>query len=177
MNNQATIQASNIILNNYTTGNGKTNDESTGFKVSEKLTIEGLQVSLLGDKLTFINEAHMLAFNRALYYKTFKDMSRDQLLKLFTHLSSGEYLALNHTDKTQTDINKFEDYLDLFTLIDASTPIKEGNSQKYKLFYKNKEVNNKLLINSKLILWEYITDIIDDKVEVVGRIISLPKKD
>lgn len=84
-------------LDSFTSGSGKTCDEVTGFKVSEKISLEGLELRLNGNSLTFQNESHKNAFIVSMLYRNLKDLDQEQTVKLFAHVSLG-YLSLNHKD-------------------------------------------------------------------------------
>jgi len=115
-------------LDSFTSGSGKTNDEATGFKVSDKISLQGLELRLNGTSLLFQNEAHKNAFIVSMLYRNLKELDQEQTIKLFAHIGLG-YLSLNHKDN---DTLQKMDYSGLWLAINLTAI--ERVSVKSKLY-------------------------------------------
>jgi hypothetical protein len=115
-------------LDSFNSGSGKTCDDVTGFKVSEKISLQGLELRLNGTSLLFQNEAHKNAFIVSMLYRNLKELDHDQTVKLFSHIGLG-YLSLNHKDN---DSLQKMDYSGLWLSINMTTI--ERVSVKSKLY-------------------------------------------
>jgi hypothetical protein len=162
----------NLILDSFTIGQGKTNDIDTSFKVSDKIKIDGLKVWCNGDNLTFISEAHKNAYFTALLYRSLKDLPQAQINKLFNHVSKG-YLSLNHKDSNSETI---PDYTELFNTIN-SVEFKRVSpkSKLYTLLFDVNPDNITVLTEAGFVVHTPIVD--NTSYKVSGFTVELPKKD
>lgn len=170
------ILTSKEILDSFTVGQGKTNDLDLNSKVSDKIALHGLTVRYQGLDLMFQSEAHKQAYFLSIFYRNLKDLSLDNVDKLFKHLNSGNYLSLNHRDIKQADTSLFDTYKVLFESINMVTFERVSPKSKlYTLSYKVSLENNKVLINSGFKIHSPIVD--NSTFQVVGFTVELPVKD
>lgn len=166
----------NSILDSFTIGQGKTHDIDNNVKVSDKISLNGLSLNYNGSNLKFQSEEHMNAYFLSILYRNLKDLSLENVDKLFKHLSSGNYLSLNHRDTKQTDISLFDTYKTLFDAINMVTFDRVSPKSKlYTLSYRVSLENNKLLIDSGFKIHSPIVD--NTTFQVVGFTVELPTKD
>lgn len=171
-NNTELLLATNLILDSFITGQGKTNDLVSGFKVSDKLKINGLSIWYNGDILTFTSESHKQAYFTSLLYRTLKDTPQEQIKKLFNHVSKG-YLSLNHKDNN-TDV--LPDYTELFYTINSTDFNRVSvKSKLYNLYFDVNPENITVLSNYGFKVHSPIVD--NTSYKVTGFSVELPKKD
>lgn len=164
------------ILDSFTIGQGKTHDLDNNVKVSDKISLNGLSLNYNGSNLTFQSEEHKQAYFLSILYRNLKDLSLENVDKLFKHLSSGNYLSLNHRDTKQADVSLFDTYKILFDTINMVTFERVSPKSKlYTLSYKVSLDNNKLLIDSGFKIHSPIVD--NSTFQVVGFTVELPVKD
>lgn len=170
-NNTLSIET-NLILDSFISGSGKTNDIGSGFKVSDKIKIDGLSLWLNGFNITFVNEAHKNAFITNMVYKGLKDLPLSQLEKTCSHISSGLFLSLNHKEAEQT----LPDYTATFQAVNY-TEFKRvtAKSKLYTLLFDVTPENISVLTTAGFVIHSPIVDNITYKVS--GFTIELPKKD
>jgi hypothetical protein len=169
-NNNLLLTATNLKLDSFITGQGKTNDLDSGFKVSDKIRIEGLSVWCNGDTLTFADEAHKNAYFTNLLYKSVKDLPQAQIERLFSHVSKG-YLSLNHKD---SNLESLPDYTNLFESINY-TSFKRV-SIKSKLYILEFEVNTDNVFKLIEQGFKIHSPILNESYNTVGFNIELPPK-
>lgn len=173
-NTQKTTTAN--ILDSFTVGQGKTNDLDNNVKVSDKISLSNLSLNYNGSNLTFQSQEHMNAYFLSILYRNLKDLSLENVDKLFRHLSSGNYLSLNHRDTKQADVSLFDTYKTLFDAINMVTFERVSPKSKlYTLSYKVSLDNNKLLIDSGFKIHSPIVD--NSTFQVLGFTVELPTKD
>lgn len=159
----------NLILDSFTVGSGKTNDESIGFKVSEKMILAGLELRLNNHSVIFKSEAHKNAFVTASLYRILKDLNSEQVSKLFEHVSKG-FISLNHKDN---DTIQSADYSGLFASIGMVSITRVSvKSKLYTLLFDTNKDNIYLLVSEGFIIH---SPVLDDTYQVIGFNVEYPK--
>lgn len=171
MNNDKTTLLNDVTLtlNSFVSGQGKTCDLETGMKVSDKIQLEGLKLWYQGNILTFKSEAHKTAYILSILYRIYKDMSEDQVIKLFDHLGKG-YLSLNHRESETV-----KDYTSLFNSINYNSVERvSAKSKLYNLLFDVKPEHITLLVAGG---FKIVTPIMDSNYSVIGFSVEYPPKD
>ena len=159
----------NLILDSFTVGSGKTNDQTLGFKVSDKMSLAGLELRLQNHTLIFKAEAHKNAYITASLYRVLKDLSSEQVAKLFEHLSKG-YISLNHKDN---DTIQSADYSGLFQSIGVVSINRVSiKSKLYTLLFDTTKNNIYYLVSEGFIIH---SPVLDDTYQVIGFNVEYPK--
>jgi len=170
INNKEMLEIeTNERLDSFMSGSGKTNDPVTGFRVADKIKLSGLYLWLNGSSMVFESEGHKNAFVSSIFYRSFKDLNKDQLDKLFKHIEKG-YLSLNHTDK---ETMQKVDYSDLWDSINmVSIDRVSIKSKLYNLIFTTSQENIVMLLNKGFTIR---TPILDNNYLTIGFSIEYPK--
>lgn len=159
----------NLILDSFTVGSGKTNDESIGFKVSDKMALAGLELRLNNNSLVFKSEAHKNAFIISMLYRSLKDLSSEQISRLFEHVSKG-YISLNHKDN---ETIQSADYSGLFQSVGMLSITRVSiKSKLYTLLFDTSKDNIYLLVSAGFAIH---SPVLDDTYQVIGFNVEYPK--
>ena len=168
-----TLQSDTIsILDSFTKGQGAT------LGLHQKLLASDLIVDYLGGvySFSFANDAHKDAYLTMLMYKELKDKSPDYIERLFKHLSSGEYLSLNHTDGNGSaiSVDKYVPYQSLFDSLGVTEVKSNGKGSKLTqlLCEPNESTVTILSVNG----FSNISPLIDG-FKVIGLKVELPKSE
>lgn len=117
------------IIKSFDKGQGNTLLLVDKIEFTDPLTISYLNGTF---ELTFQSEEHKAAYLLMLFYKDIKDRSTDNVEKLFSHINSGNYLSLNHTDSngSTVSVDKYAQYKSLFDSLGIDEVKSNGKGSK-----------------------------------------------
>ena len=117
------------ILRSYDKGQGNTAPIVDKLYFSDSLTLDYLSGTY---KLKFQSLEHLQAYFVMLFYKDIKDRSMDNIDRLFSHINSGNYLSLNHTDSngSTVSVDKYAQYKTLFDSLGVTEVKSNGKGSK-----------------------------------------------
>ena len=162
------------ILDSFTSGSGKTNDLKIGYKLSEKIHINGLRVWMQGSEILFKSEQHRDAYFATLLHKEHKDKSSESRDEFFKHISSGYYVSLNHTDKKpKTVASIFDQYANKLPGITNIGRVGKG-SKMFIAYCTPAPIIRKQLEDVGFTVHKAVVD--DDTDTTIGYRIELPKE-
>lgn len=176
LNNTAPTTTATVktILDSYNSGQGKTYDAESGFILSDLIKLDNLKLSFRNCHLSFISKEHLEAFFLLLAYRSFKDLSKEQIDKTYKHMSKG-FIGLGHSNSETEDNNLFADFTDLFVELGAVNPPQRiGKSQKFELLFEVTAGRYDLIIKEKRIINH---GLVMDGISPIGVTIQLPKKE
>lgn len=121
--------AVDTILRSFDKGQGNTAPIVDKLYFSDSLTLDYLNGTY---KLKFQSLEHLQAYFVMLFYKDIKDRSMDNIERLFSHINSGNYLSLNHTDGSNSAIptDKYKEYKVLFESLGIEEVKSNGKGSK-----------------------------------------------
>lgn len=117
------------ILKSFDKGQGNTLPLVDKIEFIDNLTISYLNGAYT---LKFQSEEHKAAYMLMLFYRDTKDRSVENIDKLFSHINSGNYLSLNHTDgnNSTVSVDKYAQYKTLFDSLGVTEVKSNGKGSK-----------------------------------------------
>ena len=117
------------ILKSYDKGQGNTAQIVDKLYFSDSLTLDYLNGTY---KLKFQSLEHLQAYFTMLFYKDIKDRSLENIDRLFSHINSGNYLSLNHTDGSNStvSVDKYAEFKLLFENLGITEVKSNGKGSK-----------------------------------------------
>lgn len=159
------------ILKSFDKGQGNTAQIVDKLYFSDSLTLDYLNGTY---KLKFQSLEHLQAYFTMLFYKDIKDRSLENIDRLFSHINSGSYLSLNHTDGNTSTIptDKYKEFKTLFESLGIDEVKSNGKGSKLTQLICNpsEETVTVLSVNG----FTNITPLIDG-FKVIGLKVELPK--
>ena len=127
-NNIFSTTAVDDILKSFDKGQGNTAQIVDKIYFENDLTVNYLNGTY---KLTFQSREHLQAYLLMLFYKDIKDRSLENIDKLFSHINSGAYLSLNHSDgNAPVSVDKYKQFKTLFESIGVTEVKSNGKGSK-----------------------------------------------
>lgn len=159
------------ILKSFDKGQGNTAQIVDKLYFSDSLTLDYLNGTY---KLKFQSLEHLQAYFAMLFYKDIKDRSMENIDRLFSHINSGNYLSLNHTDGTNSTmpVDKYKEFKTLFESLGIEEVKSNGKGSKLTqlLCEPTESTVTVLSVNG----FTNITPLIDG-FKVIGLKVELPK--
>lgn len=117
------------ILKSFDKGQGNTAGIVDKLYFSDSLTLDYLNGTY---KLKFQSLEHLQAYFAMLFYKDIKDRSLESIDRLFSHINSGNYLSLNHTDGSNStvSVDKYAEFKLLFENLGITEVKSNGKGSK-----------------------------------------------
>lgn len=161
------------ILKSFDKGQGNTAQIVDKIYFENDLTVNYLNGTY---KLKFQSLEHLQAYFVMLFYKDIKDRSMDNIERLFSHINSGNYLSLNHTDGNSSTVptDKYKEYKVLFESLGIDEVKSNGKGSKLTqlICEPTEETVTVLSING----FTNISPLIDG-FKVIGLKVELPKSE
>lgn len=160
------------ILKSFDKGQGNTSGIVDKLYFSDSLTLDYLNGTY---KLKFQSLEHLQAYFTMLFYKDIKDRSLENIDRLFSHINSGNYLSLNHTDDNgKVSVDKYKEFKILFDSLGISEVKSNGKGSKLtQLICEPTESTVTILsVNG----FTNITPLIDG-FKVIGLKVELPRSE
>lgn len=176
MNTQNTQPTQNLsaaidgIVKTFVKGQGAKPELCNKMNFIDDLTLDYLKGTY---RLKFQSQEHLLAYFLMMFDKDIKDRSVDNLDKLFTHLNSGAYLSLNHTDESpKLTVDKYALYKNLFDGLGITEVRSNGKGSKLTqlICSPTPETVTILSVNG----FSNITPLVED-FKIIGLKVELPK--
>ena len=172
-NNTFSTTAIDDILKSFDKGQGNTAQIVDKLYFSDRLTLDYLNGTY---KLKFQSLEHLQAYFAMLFYKDIKDRSMENIDRLFSHINSGNYLSLNHTDGSSSTmpVDKYKEFKTLFESLGISEVKSNGKGSKLTqlICEPTEETVTVLSVNG----FSNISPLIDG-FKVIGLKVELPKSE
>lgn len=174
-NSNETFSTSEVdrILSSFDKGQGNTAELAAKLYFLDSLTISYLNSTHV---VKFQSQEHLAAYFLMLFYKDIKDRSMDNMDRLFSHINSGNYLSLNHTDGSNSAIptDKYKEYKVLFESLGIEEVKSNGKGSKLTqlICEPTEETVTVLSVNG----FTNISPLIDG-FKVIGLKVELPKSE
>jgi hypothetical protein len=161
------------ILKSFDKGQGNTAQIVDKLYFSDSLTLDYLNGTY---KLKFQSLEHLQAYFTMLFYKDIKDRSMENIDRLFSHINSGNYLSLNHTDGSNSavSVDKYKEFKTLFESIGVTEVKSNGKGSKLTQLICNPTESTVTVLSVNG--FTNITPLIDG-FKVIGLKVELPKQD